>query len=602
MFCPRCRVEFRPGFTKCSDCHVRLVPDLPPERKPIEYATVWESGNPATIAVAKSVLRSAGIEYYTMGEQLQDIIGGGRLGGFNPVTGPVRIRVRAEDEAEAGELLRGLREIPGGAGSVEAPEEDAEVLPEESQPDQAAQTARSPWRALGLMAQVLVLGLVIAGFFQRHRAGTAGWSHGDLAIRYVDRSLDLEAALAPHPPVIRWLLQPWGRPSEDTGTWAARIYGKALHFLDAQSHPEFRAQAAMVRAHLAVTLAHFGQRDAAAAALRPLAASSSKEWMQAIAARVSRAYGLEVTTREADARTGELPPGWTADTLDARWAETVGDPSTAPAARDRITARGHKALQWAMASEAVYLTVVFAGLVLLLRLAFRRPVLPPLRTPWTLRAGLWTVVLAEFWIFAAGFAVGILGLPQALWRVAWAFLIFPLPWLLLVRRRLLRPTGVSAPAAFGLGGWRGRVMALAVWIMATYAASAAGGDVIAYFAQHHANDEWYLSESMVLGSRFEVAVSGSGSVVIGPVVEEVAFRAVLYGSLRNCLAPLPAAALSSVAFAATHPYGLPSLLGVAWTGLVFCFAYERTRSLVPSIGAHMLVNAFWVLDTLMTFR
>src|SRR4051812_5543669 len=25
MFCPQCRVEYRPGFTRCSDCHVPLV-------------------------------------------------------------------------------------------------------------------------------------------------------------------------------------------------------------------------------------------------------------------------------------------------------------------------------------------------------------------------------------------------------------------------------------------------------------------------------------------------------------------------------------------------------------------------------------------------
>jgi hypothetical protein len=31
MFCPNCRAEYRPGFTKCSDCEIDLVEVLPPQ-------------------------------------------------------------------------------------------------------------------------------------------------------------------------------------------------------------------------------------------------------------------------------------------------------------------------------------------------------------------------------------------------------------------------------------------------------------------------------------------------------------------------------------------------------------------------------------------
>ena len=30
MFCPQCRLEYRPGFTSCSDCEVELVEGLSP--------------------------------------------------------------------------------------------------------------------------------------------------------------------------------------------------------------------------------------------------------------------------------------------------------------------------------------------------------------------------------------------------------------------------------------------------------------------------------------------------------------------------------------------------------------------------------------------
>jgi hypothetical protein len=31
MFCPRCRSEYRAGFTQCANCEVELVAELPPE-------------------------------------------------------------------------------------------------------------------------------------------------------------------------------------------------------------------------------------------------------------------------------------------------------------------------------------------------------------------------------------------------------------------------------------------------------------------------------------------------------------------------------------------------------------------------------------------
>ena len=34
MFCPQCRVEYRPGFTRCSDCDLDLVHELPQETHP----------------------------------------------------------------------------------------------------------------------------------------------------------------------------------------------------------------------------------------------------------------------------------------------------------------------------------------------------------------------------------------------------------------------------------------------------------------------------------------------------------------------------------------------------------------------------------------
>lgn len=73
-----------------------------------ELATVLSSYNRVDIMTAKSLLTSAGIEYFVEGEDVQDIIAWGGIGGGNPVTGPVRILVDGKDAPEAVEILKDI--------------------------------------------------------------------------------------------------------------------------------------------------------------------------------------------------------------------------------------------------------------------------------------------------------------------------------------------------------------------------------------------------------------------------------------------------------------------------------------------------------------
>ena len=96
MFCPKCRAEYREGFDKCVDCQIPLVSQLPPESegKPdLELVTVLEPADPATLAIAKSLLTEAGIEFIDTTEGLQDFYGVGRLGGIRTLTGPTGLQV-----------------------------------------------------------------------------------------------------------------------------------------------------------------------------------------------------------------------------------------------------------------------------------------------------------------------------------------------------------------------------------------------------------------------------------------------------------------------------------------------------------------------------
>ena len=66
MFCPKCKVEYRPGFTRCSDCEVDLVDVLPEEDlSPDEALTMlWECADQTECVDVCRDLRSADIRYH----------------------------------------------------------------------------------------------------------------------------------------------------------------------------------------------------------------------------------------------------------------------------------------------------------------------------------------------------------------------------------------------------------------------------------------------------------------------------------------------------------------------------------------------------------
>lgn len=74
-----------------------------------KLTVVFLSQDRVDIMTAKSLLTSADIEYFVQGEDVQDIIAGGGIGGINPVIGPVKILVEENDAPEAKEILKDFK-------------------------------------------------------------------------------------------------------------------------------------------------------------------------------------------------------------------------------------------------------------------------------------------------------------------------------------------------------------------------------------------------------------------------------------------------------------------------------------------------------------
>jgi uncharacterized protein len=84
--------------------------------------------------------------------------------------------------------------------------------------------------------------------------------------------------------------------------------------------------------------------------------------------------------------------------------------------------------------------------------------------------------------------------------------------------------------------------------------------------------------------------------VAAPISEEICFRGMLYGGLREKLPRLGAALIAGLLFGALHALtGVTAVPPLIAFGFVLCLLYEKTGSIVPGILLHMLNNSVALL-------
>jgi membrane protease YdiL (CAAX protease family) len=85
-------------------------------------------------------------------------------------------------------------------------------------------------------------------------------------------------------------------------------------------------------------------------------------------------------------------------------------------------------------------------------------------------------------------------------------------------------------------------------------------------------------------------------VIAAPISEEVCFRGMLFGGLREKLPRLGAALLSGLVFGGLHALtGVSAVPPLIVFGFVLALLYEKTGSVLPGIVLHMLNNTVALL-------
>ncbi len=174
----------------------------------------------------------------------------------------------------------------------------------------------------------------------------------------------------------------------------------------------------------------------------------------------------------------------------------------------------------------------------------------------------------------------------------------------LVAQAMLAATLIGVAYSVAEGGFPGRVPSASLGLRRplrspfAFAAAAYVAYIVfalAYGALVHPHQKDITRDLGVGHGDIGTVIAALLIVVAAPISEEIFFRGFIFGGFRRRVSFPVAAILSAVIFGLFHYTGggsqavIPQL---AFLGLAFAWVYEETGSIYPTIGLHMLNNAF----------
>lgn len=217
----------------------------------------------------------------------------------------------------------------------------------------------------------------------------------------------------------------------------------------------------------------------------------------------------------------------------------------------------------------------------------------PIPSVWTPQTGFAVLVRAAFACLTVSLAIE--G-AAAYWEIDFPLMfraaLASLPLFLLVRKHLARPHRMEFIDLVGFPAVRTNLLlsTLALFALVEVGGRALGVGAIAMGA----SEPWtyQVDEFDIWSSDMTFAVAAFGSLAFGVVGVELAFRGVLFPSLRHVHGPRHAALLSGMLYAAVQFASLPAMLALAWGGFAAAMSVERTRCVLPAILCMALQQFF----------
>ncbi len=302
--------------------------------------------------------------------------------------------------------------------------------------------------------------------------------------------------------------------------------------------------------------------------------------------------------------------GWLADITLRDYHERLGNPEQVEdierrqAQRTRLFGLSLCVLGIALAA------LMLLGLTLLVISAMRYgfSLVPPRREPQLPFLVPWTFIDVAEIVALLPFALVVVGVSAAsLWAQASAQWTWPLARPLLVTAQYLgvaalclivifkRVRARSSAPSRSLGLRAARPLRLIGAGIAGYAVFIALISLLAVVLRGMLGEVLPLASSVeeLIGSPHstgELIIYAVLVCVIAPIVEEIIFRGYVYAGIRRFLRPPQAMLLGGLIFWVVH-FNPTALLVITLIGIMLCYLYERTRSLLPGMVAHGLHNA-----------